>query len=386
MTFKIIGKTKDLKSGTHVIYCQSSLDKYLDIVGDKFGDFYLQRKRESHKAYKRLREDIVDGASLPSITLSVKHHLVSDLIGLIESGDDDRLAKQLSKDDVVDILDGLQRTYIISDLKKIGTEFKEGQKLLLEFWLEPDLSKLIYRMIVLNSGQKAMSMRHQIELLFMSLQETISDKLNNVEIIKEKDSKRRTQSNKYHLSSIISAYNAFLTSSHESDKENLVAQKLIDEGAFDSSESDLKNQFLDFIDYLNKFVLLDSICWGLYVNSKVSQNTDDGESKNSYLGDSQNWLGSENVMISLFSAISQSLKTGKKDRVDDAIDKLIATAESGSADPLDLDTYNQVRDGFSYKKANMGFVTRKLIHTGFKEYFRDSGDTPLRDCWLQSAE
>lgn len=179
MTFKIIGKTKDLKSGTHVIYCQSSLDKYLDIVGDKFGDFYLQRKRESHKAYKRLREDIVDGASLPSITLSVKHHLVSDLIGLIESGDDDRLAKQLSKDDVVDILDGLQRTYIISDLKKIGTEFKEGQKLLLEFWLEPDLSKLIYRMIVLNSGQKAMSMRHQIELLFMSLQETISDKLNN---------------------------------------------------------------------------------------------------------------------------------------------------------------------------------------------------------------
>ena len=381
MVFKIIGKTKDLKSGTHVIYCQSSLDKYLDIVGDKFGDFYLQRKRESHKAYKRLREDIVEGASLPSITLSVKHHLVSDLIALIESGDDDELAQKLSKDDVVDILDGLQRTYIISDLKKTGTKFKEGQKLLLEFWLEPDLSKLIYRMIVLNSGQKAMSMRHQIELLFMSLQETISDKLENVEIIKEKDSKRRTQSNKYHLSSIISAYNAFLTFSHESDKENLVAQKLIDEGAFDSSESDLTKQFFDFIYYLNKFVLLDSICWDKYTSSKRSQDTDNEESKNS-----QNWLGSENVMISLFSAISQSLKTGKKDRVDDAIDKLIETAHSESSDPLDLGTYTKIRDGFSYKKANMGFVTRKLIHTGFKEYFRDSGDTPLRDCWLQSAE
>lgn len=106
---------------------------------------------------------------LPSITLAVKPHLVEEITKII--ADDDRLSERLSQENTVDILDGLQRTYIISDLKSEGVEFNNKQELLLEFWLESDISKLIYRMIVLNSGQKAMSMRHQVELLFMSLQE-----------------------------------------------------------------------------------------------------------------------------------------------------------------------------------------------------------------------
>ncbi|MEI2605236.1 hypothetical protein V8O11_15720 [Erwinia aphidicola] len=379
MSFEVIGTTKDLKSGTHVIYCQASLDKYLDIVGEDFGEFSLQRKRESHKAYKRLREDIVEGALLPSITLSVKHHLVDNIIDSINNKE--ALTELLSRDDVVDILDGLQRTYIISDLKKNGVFFKEGQKLLLEYWLEPDLSKLIYRMIVLNSGQKAMSMRHQIELLFLSLQETISSRLEGIEIIKEKDSKRRTQVKKYHLSSIVASYNAFITASHETDKENLVAQKLIDDGAFDSSEDELTAQFEDYMHYLNVFIKLDEKCWAIYTGNQLDE---DGAEID--LGDSQNWLGSENVMVSIFSAIAQCLKTEKRARVDEAFEKLFNRIDIGEQDPLGLNIFNQVKIGLIYKKANMGFVTRKLIHTGFKEYFRDCGDTSLTDCWPQAAE
>lgn len=379
MSFEVIGTTKDLRSGTHVIYCQASLNKYLDIVGEDFGEFSLQRKRESHKAYKRLREDIIEGALLPSITLSVKHHLVERIIENIENKD--VLTSLLSGDDVVDILDGLQRTFIISDLKRNGVIFKDGQKLLLEYWLEPDLSKLIYRMIVLNSGQKAMSMRHQIELLFLSLQETISSRLEGVEIIKEKDSKRRTQVKKYHLSSIVASYNAFITASHETDKENLVAQKLIDDGAFDSSEDELTAQFEDYMFYLNQFIKLDEKCWNIYTGNQTDENGEEIE-----LGDSQNWLGSENVMVSIFSAISQFLKTDKKTRVDEAFSKLFETIEKGELDPLGLNIFNQVKIGLIYKKANMGFVTRKLIHTGFKEYFRDCGDTSLANCWPQAAE
>lgn len=379
MSFEVIGTTKDLKSGTHVIYCQASLDKYLDIVGEGFGEFSLQRKRESHKAYKRLRDDIIEGALLPSITLSVKHHLVNHIIDNINNKE--RLTELLSRDDVVDILDGLQRTFIINDLKKNGVQFKEGQKLLLEYWLEPDLSKLIYRMIVLNSGQKAMSMRHQIELLFLSLQETISSRLSSIEIIKEKDSKRRTQVKKYHLSSIVASYNAFITASPETDKENLVAQKLIDDGAFDSSEDELTTQFEEYMHYLAVFIRLDELCWSIYTLNQLDEFGEEID-----LGDSQNWLGSENVMVSIFSAIAQCLKTDKKPRVDEAFNKLFNSISDGEKDPLGLNVFNQVKIGLIYKKANMGFVTRKLIHTGFKEYFRDCGDTPLTDCWPQAAE
>lgn len=379
MTFKVIGNTKDLKSDTHVIYCQASPEKYLDIVGGDFGEFSIQRKRETHKAYKRLKEDIVEGALLPSITLSVKHHLVGNIINNLN--DEKEIESLLSSNGVVDILDGLQRTYILNDLRESGVVFKENQTLLLEYWLEPNLSKLIYRMIVLNSGQKAMSMRHQIELLFMSLKETIAPEIPSIEIFTEKDTKRRTQPNKYHLSNIVSSYHAFITSSHESDKENLVAQKLIDEGSFDLSESELTAQFEEYISYLKKFVELDKMFWDIYSNVQPLE-----EEHNINLGDAQIWFGSENVMMSLFSAIQQSLKNDKKSRVDEAIESLFIRVRNGDKDPLGLVNFNNVKIGQFSKKANMGFITRKLIHTGFKEFIRECGETHLSNCWPLAAE
>lgn len=392
MTFKVLGKTIDLKSGAHVVYCQASPDDYLDIVGNDFGEFSIQRKRETHKAYKRLKADIQEGSLLPSITLSVKHHLVTKIQAQID--DPEALGRLLSEEGVVDILDGLQRTYILSDLKKENIEFKDGQTLLLEFWLESEISKLIYRMIVLNSGQKAMSMRHQVELLFLSLQGTIIENVPGIEIIREKDSKRRTQPNKYSLNNIASSYHAFITASHETDKENLVAQRLIDEDAFDSSEQELTTQFQEYISYLNKFYELDQLCWERYSSTKIETDPDASEEEKSniklkqeILKDSTVWLGSENVMLAFFGAISQYIKINKKDRMNSALDKLISIVKDPAViDPLGMESFHNVRSGLNARKLNVGFATRKLIATGFKDYFREEGDLPLSKCWPSAAE
>lgn len=392
MTFKVLGKTIDLKSGAHVVYCQASPDDYLDIVGNDFGEFSIQRKRETHKAYKRLKADIQEGSLLPSITLSVKHHLVTKIQAQID--DPEALGRLLSEEGVVDILDGLQRTYILSDLKKENIEFKDGQTLLLEFWLESEISKLIYRMIVLNSGQKAMSMRHQVELLFLSLQGTIIENVPGIEIIREKDSKRRTQPNKYSLNNIASSYHAFITASHETDKENLVAQRLIDEDAFDSSEQELTTQFQEYISYLNKFYELDQLCWERYSSTNIETDPDASEEEKSniklkqeILKDSTVWLGSENVMLAFFGAISQYIKINKKDRMNSALDKLISIVKDPAViDPLGMESFHNVRSGLNARKLNVGFATRKLIATGFKDYFREEGDLPLSKCWPSAAE
>jgi len=390
MSFKVIGKTIDLKSGAHVVYCQASPNKYLEIVGDEFGDFSIQRKRETHKAYKRLKADIIDGSLLPSITLSVKHHLVEKITESIDNTQE--LEKLLSDHDVVDILDGLQRTYILSDIQKEGISYRDGQELLLEFWLEPEISKLIYRMIVLNSGQKAMSMRHQVELLFLSLQGTIISKVDGIEIIREKESRRRTQPNKYSLNNIASSYHAFITASHETDKENLVAQRLIDEDAFDSTEQELTDQFQEYIKYLKKFFELDQLCWHRYLNPRpeLINTEEDGEAlsiKRTALEDASAWLGSENVMLAFFGAVSQYLKSGKGSRIDAAIEALLTdTKDDTIVDPLGLVSFNTVKSGLNARKTNVGFATRKLISTGFKEYFREDGDIKLSRCWAVAAE
>ena len=392
MTFKVLGKTIDLKSGAHVVYCQASPDDYLDIVGNNFGEFSIQRKRETHKAYKRLKADIQDGSLLPSITLSVKHHLVAKIQN--EIGDNEKLGSLLSSEGVVDILDGLQRTYILSDLRNEGIQFKEGQTLLLEFWLESEISKLIYRMIVLNSGQKAMSMRHQVELLFLSLQGTIVENVPGIEIIREKDSRRRSQPSKYSLNNIASSYHAFITASHETDKENLVAQRLIDEDAFDSTEQELTTQFQQYIHYLNIFFNLDQLCWDRYSTARIEcdenaseEELTDAASKQEIFKDSTVWLGSENVMLAFFGAISQYININKKDRVDTALEKLLSDATAPDVvDPLGMISFHTVRSGLNARKINVGFATRKLMATGFKDFFREEGDLPLSKCWPSAAE
>ncbi|MFK7699341.1 hypothetical protein [Pseudomonas caspiana] len=390
MTFKLLGKTTDLKSGAHVIYCQASPDKYLDIVGERFGEFSIQRKRETHRAYKRLKTDIIAGSLLPSITLSVRHHLVKDIASHFH--DNSKLEELLSGNDVVDILDGLQRTFILSDIKSEGVGFKENQELLLEFWLEPEMSKLIYRMIVLNSGQKAMSMRHQVELLFLSLKETIVEKVPGIEIISEKDAKRRTQANKYSLSNIASSYHAFITAQHETEKENLVAQRLIDEDAFDSTEQELTEQFEDYLTYLRIFCKLDELCWIRYSQldlDSIFEGEDDSESifKRRSYEEAFTWLGSENVMLAFFGATAQYLNSGKRDRINSALASLIKDAENNDVvDPLGIVSFNRVKSGLNARKTNVGFATRKLIATGFKEFFREDGDVKLNKCWPSAAE
>ena len=73
MAFNILGKTQDHRTKTHVIYCKCSINDYLNIIGGDFEHFSIQRKRENHKAYRRLKEDLKNGALLPSITLALKH-------------------------------------------------------------------------------------------------------------------------------------------------------------------------------------------------------------------------------------------------------------------------------------------------------------------------
>ncbi|MBU0930861.1 MAG: hypothetical protein KJ585_02530 [Alphaproteobacteria bacterium] len=165
MAISILGTATDVRTGTAVVYTQMNIAEYLEIVGTGFEDFHLQRRRESHKAYARLKEDIRNGALLPSITLAVKPEKVDDIVPTYTdyvtepSRHAAKLAELISVPGSVDILDGLQRTYIMHDLATEQAEFKEGQRILVEFWLERDLHNLIYRIIVLNAGQKPMSIR-----------------------------------------------------------------------------------------------------------------------------------------------------------------------------------------------------------------------------------
>jgi hypothetical protein len=224
---KILGAAVDLRTETPVVYAQIPISKLLTIVGPDFGDFTIQRRREKHKAYDRLKNDLRKGALLPSIILAVNPERVRALRELLDAKDYDALANELCTPGGVNILDGLQRTYIIRDLVDEGVDFQEAHTQHLEFWLEESTDNLVYRMIVLNAGQKAMSMRHQVELLFSTLKHRLEEKIQGLTIYVEKDEARRRKSRVYSLDRLAASYQAYVTKSPEINRENVVAQQLV---------------------------------------------------------------------------------------------------------------------------------------------------------------
>lgn len=398
MAIKVLGTTKDLRSNTPVVYCQMSIPDYLEIVGNDFGNFSIQRRRETHKAYQRLSNDIRDGALLPSITLAVKPEFVSDIFPHLDN--EERILMELSKPGRVDILDGLQRTYIMYDLNMTGHIFNEQQSILVEFWLEEDIKKLIYRIIVLNAGQKPMSIRHQVELLFMSLKTSIEQQIPDLQIYTERDTTRRRRSRKFPLSVVVSAYQAHITASSELQKENIIANRMQIEAALDSSEHEISEQFFSFIKYLQIYSQLDDEIYRIYQSVDPDIDLPDPIEQTEYSLPSSNsrnihWLATENVFVSFFAAIAQFTSSDlpdnvrlKTERLDRSLAALLGRLKASPAglDPMDLETFDKLRMGNNPRKVNVGTATRKLLVNGFKEYFREEGDTSLGRAWQLASE
>jgi len=386
-SLKIIGNTKDLKTNTNIIYAQIDLVEYLNFVGEDFDRFGIQRRRETHKGYSRMKTDIIAGTQLPPITLAIDPDVAHNYIPLIESRDFKDLETELSNTKDIFILDGLQRTYIIRDIirdveKKSNSEnpiiLKEDQKILLEFWFEEDIKHLIYRLIVLNAGQKPMSLRHQVELLFVTLQKNLEKDIPGLHIYKEKDEKKRTKPRKFPFDRLVTSYYAFITSSQEVKKENIVAQNLNEKNIFDKDEAELSKNYSDYKEYLRTYCILDDEIFRIY-----------SDFSNSTIRTPKNWLADENVINSFFAAIAQFGNSEKKvTRINESLIRLTDNLKElkNNKDPFDLLIFSEIRQGLNPKKVNVGYATRKLLTNGFKEFFREEGEISFSECWKMSAE
>lgn len=377
MPLVILGNLQsDLRTRTPVLYAQMPIQEYLDLVGQDFDKFSIQRRREQHPAYARMKGDVKNGALLPTITLCVAIERVPEMKALCLAGDLVLLAQKLGETGGVNILDGLQRTYILKDLATEQHVFLPGQTVHLEIRLEEQLNNLIYRIIVLNAGQKPMSMRHQIEVLFSAFKTSLENEIQGLELFLEIESTRRTRSRKYGLDRIATSYHAFLLKSTEVEKQNVVAQKISEESVLAQDEDALGIEFQLFRKYLEQYALLDDEICRIY----------DGSNGNIPTGAA--WFGNENVMSSFFAAVSDfgavESRRGRIDAAISALHQLLVASPAGS-DPLGLEIFQRIVEGFPIRKVNVGFATRKLLNVSFKEFFRDEGETPIAQIWEREA-
>ena len=386
MGIKVLGKAEDLRTKTPVIYAQMSILDYLELMSNDFDDFRFQRKRVNYAPYERMKEDIKNGALLPSITLATKFEYTEDVLSVLDN--DQYLKNTLGQmTGKFNILDGLQRTYILQDIKNEGHKFHVEQSVLIEFWIESELKNLIYRLIVLNAGQKKMSMRHQIELLFLNIKDTLERQITDLEIHTQKESTRRNKPKKFALDKLVMGYQSFLLKNTEVKRSNIVAQEMLENNVLDSTPEELGSGFEDFVRFLRLFTMLDDATYKHYENySKFNLNLRYTVEEFDY-NNAKNWFSDENVINCFFAAVSKNIPSFNIGTLFETVNRLVSKINESSeyTDPLGLEVLFKIQTGINPRKVSVDFQTRKILYYGFLEYFKEDGAVDLKECWQLGA-
>lgn len=169
---RIISKLEDRRIHSTNLMLEASVGEYLDLVQNSLDNNEYQRRRirSSNTVYSLLKQDFLEGCILPPVVLALRDELVGP-----ELNDQNIQSELQQRASRIVILDGLQRTYSLLDLKQELdgqgpglTEFL-SQTLRVEIYVGINRLGILYRMLTLNTGQSPMSLRQQIEMLYLDL-------------------------------------------------------------------------------------------------------------------------------------------------------------------------------------------------------------------------
>ena len=356
---------------------------YLCAVASAEQNLEIQRAIiKGTRVYATLRADLKRGCLMPPIVLAVKSLELPDRLGnQFESISAEKVEKELLAGlfpQLVDvnsgnmyIIDGLQRTNALKQtLEEIPASERESflsKEMRVEIWLNIPFGALAYRMLLLNAGQKPMSIKHQIEILSMKLKEELST-ISGIEVII--GSQRRTRKGQFQLAKLSETFQAWLQGQPNLDLRNLVMEQLLTESAIEVLGSSLKGDrptqekdaFMSFIEWL----------------VAIDQSLPDSALQ---------FLSNETVLQGLGAAVGFAERNSTlQPRMEQCLKLLLEKTRSEPlSDPFGIVEFDRLRRGIDPAKVNVGQATRDMVFRSFKEYFINNGIEAMPKCWEVAA-
>lgn len=188
---------------------------YLELVKDAHeqrGGIAGQRDVLKTTTAKRIRNrmisDIQAGAVLPPVVIGV---VVTNAVAkqLEKEKQDQASLLRCMKDKELSIIDGMQRT---ASLLEAGTADSAvfNREMRVEFWIATSVRALIYRMLVLNTGQVPWTLARQLSVVYSPLLHEIKHHVKNLDRVFTPDQPgRRVGSGQFSSDSLVELYLAF---------------------------------------------------------------------------------------------------------------------------------------------------------------------------------
>lgn len=239
----------------------STVKEYLDLVEGVYADrggLAGQRAPLKTKTGIRIRNrmvgDIKAGAILPPMVIgAVITPAQFDNAKAVRSDDElQKLIEQINPGDL-SIIDGMQRTTAILEANKDG--LIADNPIRIEIWLSSGVDELIYRMLVLNTGQVPWDMKRQLETVYKPILAEIEKEVPNVTVLLLDEKERRTDAGQYMSGRLVEYFLAFSSRKIHVDIKERVAE---DFARMDATEATASKFFLPrFTESLKSMAKLD---------------------------------------------------------------------------------------------------------------------------------
>ena len=356
------------------------------MISGSEGNLTIQRNIiRGTKAYATLRADLKRGCLLPPIVLAFKNvSLPAQIRNCILEGrpiQEDRENLDLITQSInsitsrdVYIIDGLQRTNAIQQTLDEITEPEKREELLdrslrLELWLNIPFGALAYRMLVLNAGQKPMSIKHQIEVLSMKLDEELGS-IPGIDIYKSTESRRRTRPGQFQLAKLAQAFQAWLQGQPNLDVRNAIMEQMLADSAIET----LGNSLEDGVSSSQEDGFRRLVTWVVDVDSKLPL-------------EEIEFFGSDTVLLGLAAALGSAERNEiLKERAWQCLETFKSRyTENPQVDHLAIHEYDALRKSIDTTKVNVGQATREIVFGAFQEFFISAGLKPMNECWHFAA-
>ena len=329
----------------------------------------IKRSSVASKIRKRMNDDFVAGAIFPHVVIGF---LVNNVeLNHLKENTDTFINCEFNRESI-SIIDGMQRSNIYFS----NYNENEEREIRAEFWISNKSVKLLYRMLVLNTGQVPWNTRRQVEVIFSNLSKTIIESVfekypeitEKVEIISVDDQKYRTQAGKFHKSTMIEMYLGFNTRKVKVEVSDELADEFQRFDMMEAIEQDISfNLFVDAFAYLCKLDIALSECSSSIKNGQFQEGKDIFRSVPACLGFIV--ACAEYIMGKIPVERDDTVKIEKNIKLKLQIDKIIEKSKDKSnPDFLALEELNNVTAALP--KARIGEEMRNRFKTIFWELLR----------------
>lgn len=343
----------------------------------------------------RMVADITKGAVLPPVVLGIvdKENSYVDYINEREG-----LVKFLLENqapDNVTIIDGMQRTTAIMEAVEKDNEVL-NMSIRVEIWFASSVSPLIYRMLILNTGQIPWDITRQLDTIYSPLINEIKSKLPEIDIYTKDDSARRSGAAQYQSSHIIELYMIFSSREVNIEVKETMKNDFARLNIIESAERyEFLEYFIESLSYIAKFDRIFSRATTPLIEAyleKINLSNSSWKIKNGqdifksaparagFISSIASFIFDDAGFDIEWSSVPEKISQMKND-LNHIIDKLETMPDESVVEFISLETLNEK---LGVKVGKVGEYERELYNKSFSSMRSNANRLmSMKPCWIR---